>query len=105
MFHPPLRHPVSFSVLALVSLRRRLPQTGRPVDVEEVTEEQQQYAVPNGELRDALRTELASRIVTIFRRFDDTYRNSGFSVKNPGKYLRHTADAVEAKLHSIFSSS
>lgn len=58
-------------------------------------ETQQQYSIPNSELRDQIRQENAACILPLFKAFDDKYRNSGFTVKNPHKYLKYTTGVVE----------
>jgi hypothetical protein len=44
----------------------------------------------------------ADYITSYYRRFDSTYRTSGFSQKNPGKYLLYTVEQVAEKVHGFY---
>jgi len=60
------------------------------------------YTVPNQALRNQLREDNAALIVPLFRAFDQTFRQSGFSSKNPHKYLRFTPREVEEAFLNFF---
>ena len=60
------------------------------------------YTVPNARLRRQLRTESSALLVPLFRTFDVAYRQSGFSSKNPHKYLKYTPDEVTSGFAEFF---
>eukprot|EP00051_Salpingoeca_urceolata_P010560 m.129386 g.129386 ORF g.129386 m.129386 type:complete len:699 (+) comp16759_c0_seq6:497-2593(+) len=71
-------------------------------EFEDVIREQQQYSIPNEELREELRRANLEYIVPRYKQFDLTYRHSGFTSKNPQKYLRFTPDEVMEQLGLLF---
>ncbi len=44
----------------------------------------------------------ADYVTLLYTKFDDTYRNSGFTTKNPEKYLKYTIDEVADKMSDFF---
>eukprot|EP00047_Mylnosiga_fluctuans_P015112 m.43424 g.43424 ORF g.43424 m.43424 type:complete len:671 (-) comp5781_c0_seq1:1113-3125(-) len=71
-------------------------------DFDRTVHEQQAFSVPNEQLRQTLRQANTDLLLPLFKRFDMHYRHSGFSAKNPQKYLRFTPDEVQERLSTFF---
>ena len=56
-------------------------------EFEKLLQYQEKIAIPNKDLCRQIHDDNAQYILPLYQAFDDTYRNSGFSVKNPWKYL------------------
>eukprot|EP00040_Diaphanoeca_grandis_P027982 m.160530 g.160530 ORF g.160530 m.160530 type:complete len:719 (-) comp31183_c0_seq1:458-2614(-) len=67
-----------------------------------VVEKQQKYSVPNNDLANDIREKNVEYILPLFKAFNDTYYKSGFSQRNPQKYLRYTNETVLMKLQEFF---
>eukprot|EP00048_Salpingoeca_helianthica_P024971 m.36775 g.36775 ORF g.36775 m.36775 type:complete len:668 (-) comp9718_c0_seq2:26-2029(-) len=73
-------------------------------EFDRIIAEQQAFSVPSEGLRKSLRADNANLLMPLFKRFDMHYRHSGFTTKNPQKYLRFTPDEVQEKLENIFEA-
>eukprot|EP00052_Salpingoeca_macrocollata_P020267 m.169966 g.169966 ORF g.169966 m.169966 type:complete len:676 (+) comp21210_c0_seq1:16-2043(+) len=65
---------------------------------------QREYAIPNTKLRDSITKENINFLVPLYDAFDKYYRHSGFSSRNPQKYLKYTASEIEQSLGSLFAN-
>jgi len=72
---------------------------------EAIVKEQVRYSVPSSEVRARLIEDVIKAVVPQFEKFDSTYRNSGFSVKNPTKYLRFTPEEITDMIKRLFSAT
>lgn len=77
---------------------------GFNTDFDELHQIQKTYAVPDTQLRDQLRNENIDLILPLYASFIEKYRNLHFT-KNPEKYIKYTAEEVEAKLKTFFDVS
>eukprot|EP00053_Salpingoeca_punica_P011791 m.105116 g.105116 ORF g.105116 m.105116 type:complete len:687 (+) comp15781_c0_seq1:35-2095(+) len=74
-------------------------------EFERIVRTQQGYTIPNKTLREGITRDNVEFLVKQYKAFDRTYRHSGFSVKNPQKYVRYTPDDVEAHLLTLFDAA
>ena len=74
---------------------------GFNTDFEELFRVQQQYSIPNPELRRKLRNEHITFIGGLYSDFYQNYATTDFT-KNKGKYVKFTPEEVEAKLNKFF---
>ncbi|XP_068689982.1 exocyst complex component 7-like [Montipora foliosa] len=77
---------------------------GFNTEFDELHQIQKTYAVPDTQLRDQLRNENIDLILPLYTSFIEKYRNLHFT-KNPEKYIKYTAEEVEAKLKTFFDVS
>eukprot|EP00041_Stephanoeca_diplocostata_P025564 m.671625 g.671625 ORF g.671625 m.671625 type:complete len:744 (-) comp22775_c0_seq4:15-2246(-) len=70
-----------------------------------VVETQVNYTVPDAAVRESVTTDNINLIVPRYKQFDDRYRTSGFTNKNPHKYLKYQADQIEKRLRTLFSGT
>ena len=73
--------------------------------VDEARKSQPGWTVPDDELRERLRARLNDEVVAAYRGFYERYVDSGFTRKNPHKYIVYTPAAMEEVVRSFFSSS
>ncbi|XP_068690632.1 exocyst complex component 7-like [Montipora foliosa] len=77
---------------------------GFNTEFDELHQIQKTYAVPDTQLRDQLRNKNIDLILPLYTSFIEKYRNLHFT-KNPEKYIKYTAEEVEAKLNTFFDVS
>jgi len=53
-------------------------------------------------LRDSITNRNVELVLLKYKRFDEAYRHSGFSVKNPEKYLKFTPSDVDSSIRHFF---
>lgn len=73
-------------------------------EFDRIVAEQQAFSMPNEQLRTSLRQDNEHLLLPLFKRFDMHYRHSGFTTKNPQKYLRFTPDEVVERLSLMFEA-
>jgi exocyst complex component 7 len=73
-------------------------------DFEEAYELQNRLFVPDDGLRTELRRELRARILPAYRSFLDRWGDGSFT-KNPGKYVKISAEAMESMLNKFFDGA
>eukprot|EP00039_Didymoeca_costata_P010702 m.144905 g.144905 ORF g.144905 m.144905 type:complete len:726 (-) comp14932_c0_seq3:82-2259(-) len=73
-------------------------------EFEMILKEQRPYAMPNKELRDQVNEDNINCVVPQYNKFDKVYRHSGFSQKNPQKYLKYSGEEIQLKLANLFSN-
>lgn len=73
-------------------------------DFEDMFEMQTRLFVPDESLRTELRRELRSKILPAYRAFLDKWGDSAFT-KNPGKYVKFSAEALESMLNKFFDGA
>jgi hypothetical protein len=61
--------------------------------------------VPSSEVRERIINDIITFVVPQYKKFDDRYRNSGFTQKNPHKYLKYSVADVEEKIRRLFSAT
>jgi len=72
--------------------------------LEKTLELQKDLSVPNKDLCEKLRRINIDVILPAYEKFDNAYRFSGFSQKNPQKYLKYMASDVEGVVKRFFSA-
>ena len=73
--------------------------------MDEARKSQPGWTVPDDELRECLRVRLKGEVVAAYRGFYGRYADSGFTRKNPHKYIVYTPAAMEEVMRGFFSSS
>eukprot|EP00043_Microstomoeca_roanoka_P012698 m.123196 g.123196 ORF g.123196 m.123196 type:complete len:697 (-) comp15564_c1_seq3:48-2138(-) len=73
-------------------------------ELERIQAVQEDYAIPNEVLREELIAASVNVVVPAFTKFNNVYSGSGFSQKNPQKYLKYTPTDVERLLRALFGS-
>eukprot|EP01122_Echinamoeba_exundans_P011924 TRINITY_DN4892_c0_g1_i1.p1 TRINITY_DN4892_c0_g1~~TRINITY_DN4892_c0_g1_i1.p1 ORF type:complete len:819 (+),score=195.76 TRINITY_DN4892_c0_g1_i1:23-2458(+) len=73
-------------------------------DFEEAFDLQNRLFVPDDGLRTELRRELRARILPAYRSFLDRWGDGSFT-KNPGKYVKISAEAMESMLNKFFDGA
>lgn len=66
--------------------------------VDDTLSSQKDYAVPSASLRAQLRESNVQLLLPAYTKFDNCYRNTDFSRKNPEKYLKYTPEDLRLKL-------
>eukprot|EP00730_Choanoeca_flexa_P018504 TRINITY_DN8998_c0_g4_i3.p1 TRINITY_DN8998_c0_g4~~TRINITY_DN8998_c0_g4_i3.p1 ORF type:complete len:675 (+),score=186.32 TRINITY_DN8998_c0_g4_i3:146-2026(+) len=65
---------------------------------------QAELSVPDSVLRDSIIKRNVELVLPKYKRFDEAYRHSGFSVKNPEKYLKYTPSDVDSSIRHFFGA-
>lgn len=73
-------------------------------DFEDAYELQSRLFVPDDGLRTELRRELRARLLPSYRSFLDRWGDGSFT-KNPGKYVKISAEALESMLNKFFDGA
>lgn len=73
-------------------------------ELEEVFRSQKGYAVPDAELRKALKRENKEFVIPSYRIFLEKYEKLNFT-KNRDKYMKYTVQDVEAIIDKFFDTS
>jgi len=70
--------------------------------IDDARKTQPGWTVPDAELRACLFARLTDVVAATYRDFYARYANSGFTRKNPHKYIVHTPEALEEMLRGFF---
>jgi len=71
--------------------------------VDEARRSQPGWTVPGAALRARLSARLAREVVAGYAGLHHRYKDSGFTRKNPHKYIVHTPAAVEEIVRGLFA--
>jgi exocyst complex protein 7 len=74
-------------------------------ELDRIVKTQCGYTIPNKTLREQLAKDNVACIVPVYKAFDRAYRHSGFSIKNPQKYVRHTPEEVQQLVQTLFGAT
>lgn len=62
---------------------------------------QQQYSIPDRELRVKIRRNIIDLIVPLYNKFLERYKDSNFT-KHPEKYIKYESTQLERMLNEFF---
>eukprot|EP01147_Barroeca_monosierra_P007606 gene7606-9870_t len=74
-------------------------------ELERIQTMQQDFAIPNKELQKELIEANIDLVLPRFRTFHETYSTSGFSQKNPHRYIRYSPDDVERIIRCLLGGN
>lgn len=69
--------------------------------IEEICRLQKSYAIPDAKLREALKSENESRVVSSYTNFVKVVGKTPFT-KNTDKYIKYTAHDISSMLDKVF---
>ncbi len=73
-------------------------------EIDEIYRVQKAYAIPDAELREALKADNKEFIVPHYRLFREKYHKVAFT-KNPEKYLKYTVEDIGRFIDKFFDAS
>jgi len=84
------------------SIKSRL--SGFNTEMEEQFHTQKNFSVPDADLQTKLRSAAKSKIIPLYTQFMTRYSDTQFT-KNPGKYLRYSAETLDQMLDRFFEGN